>query len=130
MDKRAWVDILSTSIQHKKPLQVCFVGFKRQKCRDLCVFLGVKSGLKILVRVKDLTFCNCRPPCQPPCPPPPHHHVYHHLQRSSIDRVASVMSSLGIFTCTSVNSVLTSSQSLSYSYMASVASHGSKHTKQ
>ena len=34
----------------------CFVGLKCQKCRDLRAFLGVKSGLLILVRVKDLTF--------------------------------------------------------------------------
>ena len=29
VDKRALVESLSTSIHHKKPLQVCFVGFKR-----------------------------------------------------------------------------------------------------
>ena len=31
----------------------CFVGLKCQKCCDLRAFLGVKSGLTILVRVKD-----------------------------------------------------------------------------
>ena len=35
--------------------QFCFVGLK---CCDLRAFLGVKSGFKILVGVKDLTFCN------------------------------------------------------------------------
>ena len=34
----------------------CFVALKCQKCRDLRAFLGVKFGLLILVRVKDLTF--------------------------------------------------------------------------
>ena len=38
--------------------ETSFVGFKRQECRNLRVFLGGKSGLKILVRVKGLTFCN------------------------------------------------------------------------
>ena len=33
------------------------------KCRDLRAFLGVKSGLTILVRVKDLTFCNSDQEC-------------------------------------------------------------------
>ena len=29
-----------------------------QNCRDLRAFIGVKFGLKIFLRVKDLTFCN------------------------------------------------------------------------
>ena len=58
MDKLPSIDSLSTFIHHKKPHKFCFVGFKCQKCRDLRAFLGVKSGLLILVRVKDLTFCN------------------------------------------------------------------------
>ena len=58
MDKLPWIDSLSTFIHHKKPHKFCFVGLKCQKCRDLRAFLGVKSGLLILVRVKDLTFSN------------------------------------------------------------------------
>ena len=53
-----FIDSLSTFIQHKKPLKFCFVGLKCQRCHNLGAFLGVKSGLMILVRVKDLTFCN------------------------------------------------------------------------
>ena len=45
-------------MHHKKPLKFCFLGLKCKKCRDLRTFLEVKSRLKILVRVKDLTFCN------------------------------------------------------------------------
>ena len=58
MDKLPSIDSLSTFIHHKKPHKFCFVGLKCQKCRDLHAFLGVKSGLLILVRVKDLTFSN------------------------------------------------------------------------
>ena len=58
MDKLPWIDSLSTFIHHKKPHKFCFVGLKCQKCRDLRAFLGVKSGLLILVHVKDLTFSN------------------------------------------------------------------------
>ena len=43
----------------------CFVGLKCQKCRDLRALLGVKSGLLILVRVKDLTFSNSEPTAIP-----------------------------------------------------------------
>ena len=50
------IDSLSTFIHHKKPHKFCFVGLKCQKCRDLLSFLGVKLGLLIMVRVKDLTF--------------------------------------------------------------------------
>jgi len=60
MDKAPYIDSLSTLIHHKKPHKFCFVGLKCQKCCDLCAFLGVKSGLLILVRVKDLTFSNSR----------------------------------------------------------------------
>ena len=58
MDKLSWIDSVSTFIHHKKPSKFCFVGLKCKKCCDLRAFLGVKSGLPILVRVKDLTFCN------------------------------------------------------------------------
>merc|ERR1712218_246044 len=58
MDKLPLIDSLSPFIHHKKPHKICFVGLKCQTCRDLCTFLGVKSGLVILVRVKDLTFSN------------------------------------------------------------------------
>ena len=58
MDNIARIDSLCTFIHHKKNHKFCFVGSKCQKCRDLCAFLGVKSGLLILVRVKDLTFSN------------------------------------------------------------------------
>ena len=58
MDKLPLIDSLSPFIHHKKPHKICFVGLKCQTCRDLRAFLGVKSGLVILVRVKDLTFSN------------------------------------------------------------------------
>ena len=58
MNKLPYIDSLSTFIHHKKPHKFCFVGLKCQKCRELRAFLGVKSGLLILVRVKDLTFSN------------------------------------------------------------------------
>ena len=56
MDKLPSIDSLSTFIHHKKPHKFCFVGLKCQKCRNIRAFLWVKSGLLILVRVKDLTF--------------------------------------------------------------------------
>ena len=52
MNKVPWIDSLSTFIHHKKPYKFCFVVLKCQKCCDLRAFLGVKSGLTILVRVK------------------------------------------------------------------------------
>ena len=53
MDKLPYIDSLSTFIHHKKPHKFCFVGFYvPKKGRDLSAFLGVKSGLLILVRVK------------------------------------------------------------------------------
>ena len=33
-----------------------------QTCCNLCVFIGIKFGLKILLRVKELTFCNSHHP--------------------------------------------------------------------
>ena len=62
MDKLPLIDSLSPFIHHKKPHKICFVGLKCQTCRDLRAFLGVKSGLLILVRVKDLTFSNSAGP--------------------------------------------------------------------
>ena len=63
MDQLPQIDSLSTFIYQKKPHKFSFVGLKCQKCRDLLAFLGVKSGLFILVRVKlkDLTFSNSGP---------------------------------------------------------------------
>ena len=37
---------------------VNFVSFKCQNCHELLAFLGVEIGLKVLLRVKELTFCN------------------------------------------------------------------------
>ena len=34
----------------------------KQTCCNLCVFIGIKFGLKILLRVKELTFCNSHHP--------------------------------------------------------------------
>ena len=42
----------------KRSFIVSFVQFKCQNCRDIRNCLGVKSALKVLVRVKELTFRN------------------------------------------------------------------------
>ena len=61
MIKLPWIDSLSPFTHHKKRHKFCFVGLKCWKCRDLCTFLGVKSGLTILVREKIWHFATLDP---------------------------------------------------------------------
>ena len=42
----------------KKVIFVSLVSLRSQNCRDLRDFLGVKFSSRVLLRVKELTFCN------------------------------------------------------------------------
>ena len=55
---RHWILPKALQLFFKIVLFVNFVPFQCQNCHELHAFLGVNIGLKVLLRVKELTFCN------------------------------------------------------------------------